>query len=96
MLPFLRRRPAWRRCSSLAKDTRRLPAAYHKAGVAEFWLVDARGPDVTFTIHRREPSGYVEDRTPERLPRSAVFGCGISLERSRNPQGRPVYALMPR
>ena len=38
--------------SSVAKDTRRLPAAYHKAGVGEFWLVDARGPETSFTIHR--------------------------------------------
>jgi Uma2 family endonuclease len=82
--------------SSLAKDTRRLPAAYHAAGVAEFWLIDARGPEIRFTIHRREPSGYVEDRTAEGLPWSPLFGCSFSLERSRNPQGRLVYDLVPR
>ena len=79
--------------SSVAKDTRRLPTAYHKAGVTEFWLVDARDPEVSFTIHRWEPAGYAPDHTAAGLPHSALFGCGFSLTRSRNPQGRPVYDL---
>lgn len=79
--------------SSVAKDTRRLPAAYHKAGVTEFWLVDARDPEVSFTIHRWEPAGYAPDHTAAGLPHSALFGCGFTLTRSRNPQGRPVYDL---
>src|SRR3990172_3727392 len=28
--------------SSVLKDTRRLPSLYYRAGVAEFWLIDAR------------------------------------------------------
>lgn len=80
--------------SSVAKDTRRLPAAYHAARVGEFWLVDARGPEVLFTIQRFEPAGYVEDRTATGIPRSALFGCGFTLARSRNQHGRPVYDLV--
>jgi Uma2 family endonuclease len=79
--------------SSVVKDTRRLPAAYHKAGVAEFWLVDARGPEIIFTIHRRGSSGFMEDRSDTGLARSALLGCCFSLTRSRNPQGRPLYDL---
>lgn len=38
--------------SSVAKDTRRLPAAYRAAGVREYWLLDARGDRMGFVIHR--------------------------------------------
>jgi len=79
--------------SSVAKGTRRLPASYHKAGVGEFWLVEARGPETSFTIYRWEPAGFTPDHTAAGLARSALFGCGFSLTRSRNPQGRPVYDL---
>ena len=43
--------------ASVKKDTERLPAAYHAAGIREFWLIDARGVEVRFTIHRWEPIG---------------------------------------
>ncbi len=36
--------------SSVVKDTQRLPQAYFAAGVAEFWLVDARGADLFFAF----------------------------------------------
>jgi len=38
---------------SVSKDTQRLPKAYFDAGVAEFWLVDARGDELQFAIHHR-------------------------------------------
>ena len=79
--------------SSVRKDTERLPAAYHAAGVREFWLVDARGAEVRLTIHRWEPGGWATDSGPGGACRSAVFDCSFALERSRNPQGRFVYDL---
>lgn len=82
--------------SSVSKDTRRLPVAYQAAGVREFWLVDARGPDVLFTIHRREDSGYVAAAAVDGFARSDVFDCGFALRRSRNPHGRYVYDLVVR
>jgi Uma2 family endonuclease len=80
--------------SSVRKDTQRLPAAYHAAGVREFWLIDARGAEVSFTIHRREASGYVATACGDGLCRSEVFGCDFRLVRSRNPHGRFVYDLI--
>jgi Uma2 family endonuclease len=80
--------------SSVRKDTERLPAAYHAAGVREFWLVDARGADVRFTIQRWEPGGWATDSSPDGVQRSEVFECGFVLERGRNPQGRFVYDLV--
>lgn len=82
--------------SSVAKDTRRLPAAYHAAGVKEFWLVDARGAAISFQILRHGPSGYVEARTPGGMPWSTIFNCSFTIERSRNPQGRFVYDVVAR
>src|SRR5262249_45124584 len=44
--------------SSVGKDTRRLLAAYHRAGIPEYWLIDARGDTVVFQILVRKPEGY--------------------------------------
>lgn len=80
--------------ASVRKDTQRLPAAYHAAGVRELWLVDARGSEVRFTIQRWEPQGWVIDAGPGGTAHPTVFGCGFVLERSRNKQGRFVYDLV--
>jgi len=80
--------------SSVRKDTQRLPAAYHAAGVREFWLIDARGPEVQFAIHRREALGYVPTASADGACRSDLFDCDFTLVRSRNPNGRFVYDLL--
>ena len=80
--------------SSMRKDTQRLPASYHAAGVREFWLIDARRADVQFTINRWEPLGYVADTTSDGTSRSTVFGCTFVLVRSRNAAGRFIYDLV--
>ena len=43
---------------SFAKDTRRLPRPYFRAGIPEFWLIDARGERLRFEIHRRGKKGF--------------------------------------
>ena len=81
--------------SSTRKDTQRLPASYHAAGVRELWLIDARRADVQFTINRWEPLGYVADTTSDGTSRSTVFGWGkgashqiwaIQADRSGGPE----------
>jgi Uma2 family endonuclease len=79
--------------ASVTKDTQRLPVAYHAAGIPEFWLIDARGADVRFTIHRHEPSGYVASVTTDGHAFSTLFNRGFTLVRSRNASGRFVYDL---
>jgi len=83
--------------ASARKDTERLPTAYHRAGVQEFWLVDARGRDLLFRIHRRGPAGYepVETDT-EGYQYSAVLDCHYRLTRTRNRQGRLTFDLSTR
>ena len=84
--------------SSVAKDTRRLPAAYFAAGVLELWLVDARGEDIKFTIHRRgriafKPAAADKDG----FQRSAVLGRAFRLSRKPGPlAGTVVYQLESR
>ncbi len=79
---------------SVTKDTRRLPEAYSKAGVREFWLADARGEPLVFQIHQLGESGYrAADVDTEGFQPSAVFGCRFRLEGRRDPQGHWVFDL---
>ncbi|MFH1919560.1 MAG: Uma2 family endonuclease [Planctomycetota bacterium] len=79
---------------SVTKDTRRLPEAYFKAGVPEFWLADARGEQLVFQIHRRGESGYqAVDMDPDGFQTSAIFGCGFRLDGRRNPKGNWTFDL---
>jgi Uma2 family endonuclease len=49
--------------SSVRKDLKTLRRAYFRAGIPEYWLIDARKPAVTFDILRRGTRGYI--RTPK-------------------------------
>jgi Uma2 family endonuclease len=81
--------------SSVAKDTRRLPAAYFAAGVPEFWLVDARDEQLIFRIHRRGEGGFLP-RRPDRegYQRSGVLGRRFRLVRHRDARGNWQYDLL--
>ena len=46
--------------SSVSKDTRRLRRNYLRAGIPEYWLIDARGDDIDFQILVRQPRRYVQ------------------------------------
>jgi Uma2 family endonuclease len=80
--------------SSVTKDTRRLPEAYFKAGVPEFWLADARRGPLVFRIHRRGESGY--EAVPvdsEGFQQSAVFGCHFRLDGRLDAQKHWAFDL---
>jgi Uma2 family endonuclease len=80
--------------SSVIKDTQRLPQAYFAAGVAEFWLVDARGAELFFRIHRRGATAYEPaDCDPQGHQYSAVLAAWYRLDRSRNDFGRICFDL---
>jgi Uma2 family endonuclease len=79
--------------SSVGKDTLRLRERYHLAGIAEYWLIDARGDDLQFDILRYTPAGY--EPTPPAagwLP-SQVFGRRFRLDRERDCFGLWTYTL---
>ena len=80
--------------ASVRKDTERLPAAYYRAGVAEYWLIDARGEDLLFRIHRRGPKTYEPtEELASGHQYSPVLKQWFRLDRSRNPRGRVAFDL---
>jgi len=80
--------------ASVRKDTERLPAAYYRAGVSEFWLIDARGEDLLFCIHHRGATQYEPAETDaDGYQYSTVLERRYRLDRSRNPSGRIVFDL---
>jgi Uma2 family endonuclease len=83
--------------SSVAKDTRRLPAAYFKAGVREFWLADARREPLVFRIHRRGRSAFkAVAPDAEGFQRSSLFGRAFRLDGKRDAEGRWKFDLRKR
>ncbi len=80
--------------SSVKKDTQRLPQAYFGAGVREFWLIDARGDELVFQLHRRGDNAFVAvDGDADGFQRSDVLDAWFQLERSRHQRGHWVYRL---
>ena len=78
--------------SSVKKDTRLLREAYARAGVREYWLVDARGVDIQFEILTNVDAALASSAAggPQE---SRVFGGRWQLTRSRNRAGRFDYRL---
>ena len=83
--------------SSVAKDTKRLPISYWCAGIAEYWLVDARRERLLFRLHARGADGYEPAPVDgEGFQLSAVFDRRFRLERRRDARGRWVFDLQSR
>ncbi len=81
--------------SSVVKDTQRLPQAYHRAGVGEFWLADARSEQLVFQIYRPETSGFqAVQPDSEAYQPSAVFGRSFRLDGRRDAQGNWAFDLL--
>lgn len=79
--------------SSVRKDVVRLPAKYHKAGVDEYWLIDARDDALQFTIFHREPEEYAAAEPKHGWLFSRVFELWFKLEREQDPTGGWTYTL---
>ena len=79
--------------SSVHKDTERLRAAYHAAGIREYWLIDARGEDIVFTILHWRKTGYAAAPVKDGWQRSKVFGRSFRLVRQRDEFGLWEYTL---
>lgn len=80
--------------TSVAKDTRRLPAAYFKAGVREFWLADARREPLVFRIHQRGENAFEPvEPDAEGFQRSSVFDCAFRLDGQCDPEGKWTFDL---
>lgn len=79
---------------SVTKDTVRLPAAYWQAGVAEYWLMDARGKELVFRIQRRGSLGYEPAGADgEGFQHSGVFQRWFRVTRRRDRRGGWAFDL---
>jgi Uma2 family endonuclease len=79
--------------SSVKKDLVRLRAAYHRAGISEYWIVDARGEELSFQVLLRRKNGYVAAPSADGWLRSKVFGRSFRLERKLDDLGLWDYTL---
>jgi Uma2 family endonuclease len=79
--------------SSVEKDTRQLREAYHRAGIPEYWLVDARGEEINFQILYRRKRGYVAAPVRDGWQASRIFGRSFRLVRQRDEFGLWEYTL---
>lgn len=73
--------------SSVRTDLKILRRAYYRAGIPEYWLVDARKPAVKFYILRCGPRGYARTLKVGGWLPSGVFGRSFRL--TRDPEAEP-------
>lgn len=79
---------------SVREDTARLRDLYYRAGVPEYWLINARGADILFQILTQRRGDYAVVRPRSGWLRSRVFPASFRLERERNRVGRWKYQLL--
>jgi Uma2 family endonuclease len=79
--------------SSVEKDTVTLPDLYWRAGIPEYWLVDARSSRLQFDIFRYDSAGYRAVRKQTGWIKSQAFGKSFSLSRRIDDEGNPEYSL---
>ena len=64
--------------SSVTKDKYDLRRAYHKAGIREYWIIDARGENLEFQVLHWRKTGYAAAPNNDGWQRSRVFGAASS------------------
>jgi Uma2 family endonuclease len=79
--------------SSEDKDTEQLYRAYHRAGIPEYWLVDARGEEIVFRILHHRKKGYAAAAVHDGWQKSKVFGREFRLTRKRTRLNLWQYTL---
>lgn len=80
--------------SSRRKDLVRSIQAYAKAGIAEFWLIDARPAEVVFRLLLLKGAAYVESAPDADGWRSSpTWRRAFRLRRFANPAGLPEFRL---
>jgi Uma2 family endonuclease len=82
--------------SSVLKDTERLRERYHRAGIPEYWRIDARGEEVRFEVLLHRPGGYAPAPRRAGWQKSRVFGCSFRLQRQRDRLREWQYQLQVR
>lgn len=81
---------------SVRKDTEVLRELYWIAGIAEYWLVDARGAEPRFDILRHGDHGYTATRKRAGWLKSDVLGLHFRLVKTADRLGNPQFKLETR
>jgi Uma2 family endonuclease len=80
--------------TSVQKDTVELRELYWRAGILEYWLVDARRDPVRFYLLHHGRHGYTATRKQAGgWMRSKVFARSFQLSQTTDPLGDPLYLL---
>lgn len=79
--------------NSVHKETERLRNAYHRAGIPEYWLIDARGEAIDFQLLLWRKAGYVAAKSKAGWLRSKVFDRSFKLTRRPDALGLWQYTL---
>ena len=79
--------------SSVTKDKKKLKKRYYQAGIAEYWLIDARGDDLDFQILIHGDEEYEQAERDGDWQVSKVFGKKFRLRRVTDELGDVDYRL---
>jgi Uma2 family endonuclease len=79
--------------SSRRKDLVDLPVLYHRAGIPEYWLVDASGDEIDLRILRYGPRKYVSVLAQGGWFESTALSRRFKLTRQRDEDGDWQYDL---
>jgi Uma2 family endonuclease len=77
--------------TSERKDAEILRDLYWRAGIREYWLVDARGATPRFDILSHTADGYAPAAAAGGWVYSAVFDRELQVVRECDPLGQPQY-----
>jgi Uma2 family endonuclease len=82
---------------TVGKDRHRLRRQYWKAGIPEYWLIDARGKNIRFQLLTRGTEDYEPVEPDDDGYRySATFQRRFKIVRRMNPVDRYTYRLLQR
>lgn len=79
--------------SSMRKDKKLFFEAYFRAGVAEYWLIDALGDEIDFQMLTRGADSFVPVQPQASWLASPTFGCAFQLTRQKAEDGLWEYTL---
>ncbi|MBP86200.1 MAG: hypothetical protein CMJ64_05710 [Planctomycetaceae bacterium] len=83
--------------SSTYKDNTALPPLYYAAGVREYWLIDARGGEISFLLKRCGDDDWIDvEPDQDGYRNSEVLGGAFLLTRDLNRVGGYRYELRSR
>lgn len=80
--------------NSVRKDMVRLPELYWKAGIPEYWLVNALEASPRFDILQRGPDGYHPTVAKDNWLPSPLFKYDFQLIKQKDPIGNDEYRVL--